>query len=95
MAQRPEIESPREVKTAVHVIPSSEASDPPSCERHYTIAQVAGMWNLSSDTVRRLFCNEPGVPKLDNRARRTKRRYRTLRIPQSVLERVHRRLSLG
>ena len=64
-------------------------------ERHYTVAEIAEMWNLSRDTVRRLFCNEPGVPKLDNRARRTKRRYRTLRIPQSVLERVHRRLSLG
>lgn len=62
-------------------------------ERHYSVSEIASLWGMSKDTVRRLFCNEPGVLKLDNRARGTKRRYTTLRIPQSVLERVHRRLS--
>jgi hypothetical protein len=66
-----------------------------SGERHYTVAEIAEMWNLSTDAVRRLFCNEPGVVILGNSGRRDKRRYRTLRIPQSVLERVHRRLSFG
>jgi len=33
----------------------------PSAERHYTVAEVAAMWNLSKGAVRRLFCNEPGV----------------------------------
>ena len=26
-----------------------------STERHYTVAEIAAMWNLSKDTVRRLF----------------------------------------
>jgi hypothetical protein len=64
-------------------------------ERHYTVAEIASRWNLSKDAVRRLFCNEPGVLILSNSAARGKRRYTTLRIPQSVLERVHRRLAFG
>jgi hypothetical protein len=95
VAERREIESPCEVKTAVPDISPSEASDPPSCQRHYTVAQVAEMWNLSEDAVRRLFCNEPGVLALgDSSVGRRKRRYVTLRIPQSVIDRVHRILSL-
>jgi hypothetical protein len=64
-------------------------------ERHYTVAEIAEMWKLSKDAVRRLFCNEPGVLTLGKRACGRKRRYTTLRIPQSVLERVHRQLSFG
>jgi hypothetical protein len=52
------------------------------------------MWNLSKDTVRRIFQKEPGVVVLGNEARACKRRYRTLRIPQSVLQRVHKFSSL-
>jgi len=32
-----------------------------SQERHYTVAEIAAMWNLSQDFVRKLFENEPGV----------------------------------
>lgn len=64
-------------------------------ERHYTVAEVAVLWNLSKDAVRRVFQNEPGVLVLgDTNPRRRKRRYLTLRIPQSVLERVHGQYSL-
>jgi hypothetical protein len=63
-------------------------------ERHYTVAEVAGMWNLSEDAARRMFQNEPGVVVLANPTRGSKRRYRTLRIPLSVVERVHKRCSL-
>jgi hypothetical protein len=95
MSQRREIESPCEVKAAVHDIPFSEACDPPSCQRHYRVAQVAKLWGLSEDAVRPLFCNERGVLALgDSSVGRRKRRYVTLRIPQSVLDRVHRILSL-
>lgn len=63
-----------------------------SMERHYSVAQVAVQWGLSTDTVRRLFEHEPGVlafePAYDGMSRR--RRYRTLRIPAAVVERVHR-----
>jgi hypothetical protein len=62
-------------------------------ERHYAVTEIAEMWNLSTDKVRELFENEPGVLVLGERSPRHKRRYVTLRIPHSVLERVHRRMS--
>jgi hypothetical protein len=52
------------------------------------------MWSLSPDKVRELFESEPGVLVIGERSPRHKRRYVTLRIPQTVLERVHSRLSL-
>ena len=62
----------------------------PTLERHYTVAEVAKLWNLRPDAVRRLFRNEPGVLILGDANPRGKRRYLTIRIPVSVLERVHR-----
>jgi hypothetical protein len=70
-----------QIETSVHI------------ERHYAVTEIAEMWNLSADKVRELFENEPGVLVIGERNPRHKRRYVTLRIPQSVLERVHRRLS--
>ena len=65
---------------------------PASLERHFCVAQVAEMWGLSEDSVRRLFEREPGVLVLEPvRSRYSRRRYRTLRIPESVVDRVHRR----
>ena len=61
-------------------------------ERHYTVADVAAIWSLSDDMVRRIFEREPGVLVLGGSGSGT-RRYRTLRIPASVVQRVHRRLS--
>ena len=76
---------------------SPDATPTPACsiftERHYTCAEVAALWNISPDEVRKIFQNEPGVLVLGNQASGHKRRYTTLRIPESVLERVHRRLS--
>jgi len=62
-------------------------------ERHYSLDELAALWNLSADTVRRLFEREPGVLVIERARSRNARRYRTLRIPESVAERVHRRLS--
>jgi len=62
-------------------------------ERHYTPAEIAEMWNLSRDVVRRIFEGEPGVLVIGDDGSRSKRRYHTLRIPESVMERVHRKLS--
>ena len=61
-------------------------------ERHYAPEELGKLWNLSADSVRRLFEHEPGVLVIA-RKRGTRRRYRTLRIPESVADRVHRRLS--
>jgi hypothetical protein len=68
---------------------------PDPSERHYTVAEVAAMWKISLDTVRRLFRNEPGVIALGNTKPQGRRRYVTLRIPQSVLEKVYRQIALG
>jgi hypothetical protein len=61
-------------------------------ERHYTVAAIAAKWSLSADAVRKLFEREPDVIVIGDPAPRGKRRYTTLRVPQSVVERVHRRL---
>ena len=74
--------------------PASQREAPADCaaleERHYSVQQLADAWSLSPDFVRRLFQHEPGVTEWV-RQERGKRRYRVLRIPQSVAERVYRR----
>jgi hypothetical protein len=71
----------------------SEIQTPAPVERHYAVMEIAEMWKLSTDKVRDLFEDEPGVLVIGHRSSRRKRRYVTLRIPQSVVERVHARLS--
>lgn len=63
------------------------------CERHYSPAELGELWNLSADTVRRMFEGEPGVLVFENPVRSSSRRFRTLRIPASVAERVYSRFS--
>jgi hypothetical protein len=58
-----------------------------------TVAQVAERWGLSSDTITRLFADEPGVISLGNEHPRGKRKRITLRIPRAVMERVKKRRS--
>ena len=60
-------------------------------ERHYAVREIMELWGLSRRTVTRLFENEPGVLVLGHAETRTKRRHLTLRIPQSVMERVWRK----
>jgi predicted transcriptional regulator len=61
-------------------------------EPHYTVAEIAETWKLSRDVVRKIFEKESGVFVIGNDGSRRKRAYHTLRIPESVMERVHRRL---
>jgi hypothetical protein len=61
-------------------------------ERHFTAKEVAEAWNLSQDTIYRLFVNEPGVLLLVSERKEYRRTRRTLRIPESVKNRVYRRL---
>ncbi len=65
---------------------------PSPVERHYTAGEVADLWRLDVETIRRLFNGEPGIVVLKAPTRKGKRAYRTIRIPQSVLDRVHQRL---
>lgn len=61
-------------------------------ERHLTVEELAEKWAMSEDFVRKLFQNEPGVVVF-HRARPGRRVYRTVRIPESVAQRVYQRLS--
>lgn len=63
-------------------------------ERHYTVLEIAEMWSLSEKTVRRMFEQEEGVLQWGSPETRRKRGYITLRIPESVLLRVHRKREL-
>jgi hypothetical protein len=74
------------------VIDSRVVEPPAAAERHYGPAEVAELWHFDVETIRRLFQNETGVLVLESPIKKGRRRYTTLRIPQSVLERVHRRL---
>lgn len=58
-------------------------------ERHYSVAEIAKIWALSEKTVRRMFEDEDGVLKWGIPETRRKRGYITMRIPESVLLRVH------
>ena len=62
-------------------------------ERHFSPAELAEVWRLSEDTVRRIFEREPDVLIFENPDKASDRRRRTMLIPESVAERVYRRLS--
>jgi hypothetical protein len=61
-------------------------------ERHYTLAEVASMWNISHEKARRLFQSESGVVRFRQRASYGRRSYSIYRIPESVARRVRMRL---
>ena len=61
-------------------------------EKHYSVMEIAKLWALSEKTVRRIFEREPGVIHWCTEEKLHKRGYRTLRVPETVLYRVHRKL---
>jgi transcriptional regulator GlxA family with amidase domain len=63
-------------------------------EKHYSVSEVAEIWGLSTKTIQRIFEDERGVLKVGAAETRFKRRYYTLRIPESVVLRVHNRRSV-
>jgi hypothetical protein len=79
-----------------HVSMTSENTQtgfsPVALERHYTVSELSKLWFFSENTIRRLFFHEPGVIKIARQPTRIKRSYTSLRIPERVAQRVHRRL---
>lgn len=57
-------------------------------EEYYTVAKAAEVLKVSKDTVTRMFEDEPGVLDLGSPEEAHKRRYRVLRIPLAVFNRV-------
>jgi hypothetical protein len=64
-------------------------------ERHYRPDELADTWGLSVKVIREIFSSEPGVLKVDRPETRNKRGYCTMRIPESIVVRVHKKLTAG
>ena len=62
-------------------------------QKHYSADQLAEMWAISADTVRKLFRDDPDVLKIGSGETRNKRGYVVLRIPESVVRRTHAKLT--
>jgi hypothetical protein len=64
--------------------------DPNYC---YTVKELAFLWNMSPESIRRMFVNEPGtlVFRMQATGRRT---YRNVRIPGKVALRVQNRMTV-
>jgi len=62
-------------------------------EKYYTPDELSELWAVSTETIRSIFRNEPGVLKIGKPGTRNKRAYFTLRIPADVAERIHARLT--
>lgn len=56
-------------------------------EIHLAVPRIAELWSVDPKTVTRYFRDEPGVLRIQGKLRES------LRVPLSVVERVHRRLS--
>jgi hypothetical protein len=61
-------------------------------EKHYTVGEIADRWHVDYSTARAMFENEPGVLRFGPGERRFKRSHVSLRVPESVMVRVHRTL---
>ena len=66
-------------------------------EKHYSPAELGKLWGYSDTKIRRMFVGEPGVllegTPSTRLGRKLKRRYFSMRIPESVAARVHQRLT--
>jgi AraC-like DNA-binding protein len=62
---------------------------PSPIEKHYTVGELAERWHLSPKTVRRWFEEEEDVLCHGSPTTRARRGYWTMRIPESVMNRVY------
>jgi hypothetical protein len=80
------------------VVPASNLQRKPAAatyqESHHTLPHWAKLWGYSEDTLRPYFASHPSVIKIERPedARKHKRRYTSLRIPDSVALQVYEQL---
>lgn len=58
-------------------------------EKHYRVCELAGLWGLGRETVRKIVKDEPGVIKI---RQGRKKAHTTYSVPESVARRIHTRL---
>ena len=63
-------------------------------ETPYTVAEVCALTGFSRGTITRMFEDEPGVLVINRPEKMHKQRYRSLRIPRAVYERVVRKITV-
>lgn len=89
-----ETDIPRLVSFAKAQEPATEPAKPVKAfvddgvQENFTVAEIAALWKLSTDSIQRIFEDEPGVVTLGDKNPRGKRKRITLRIPRTVMERV-------
>jgi hypothetical protein len=68
---------------------------PAFAERHYSLLEIAKMWNLDIKPVRRMFEGEPEVVVLDSstEGKMSRRKHKIVRVPEHVVLRVYARMS--
>jgi hypothetical protein len=71
------------------VIQQQERPTPLALERHYSAQEIAALWNISDCTVRRIFRGQPGVIEIGANESRYGRSYKVMRIPESVVLKLH------
>jgi hypothetical protein len=64
-------------------------SEATAFEKHYRVGQLAQLWGLGRETVRKLVKDDPGVVKI--RCGR-KKAHTTYSVPESAAQRIHTRL---
>jgi hypothetical protein len=62
-------------------------------EKHYRYKELKLITGFSDRSLRRLFEREPGVVVLPHEICRNRKKYQTVSIPESVVQRVLRRLT--
>jgi len=59
-------------------------------ERHYRIGELAELWGLGRETIRKVLIDEPGEVKI---SLGRKKAHTTYSVPDSVARRIHNKLS--
>jgi hypothetical protein len=62
----------------------------PTFERHYRLSELASLWRIGRETARKMIMDEPGVLRIKLGKKKS---HVTYSVPQSVAERIHRRIS--
>ena len=61
-------------------------------ERHFTINEIADLWSLSPSVIRAIFRDRTDVIRIGHGEKMRKRAYVSIRVPESVVQRVHQEL---